>query len=212
MPSNRSHQNQQRMIRLFLQSKGIIPAAQPKKSKPTPPTEPPKLPSIPPMVDPIILESYVNGHHRGPTAEDMQVAWSQSLQHPWNKAIINLLSSEFGQNVKACRYQLLPELPNDAGKAYVKDAITNKLSARQTWVRDKMQKMRDRGHLTASELSEFFTEVKRGEAAKARRRERKKYVSHSTHLHEISNDHDSALSQACRNHRRCIEYPVVERS
>ena len=199
------------MIQLFLQNKDVIPAKLQNRQPPQPP-QPPALPIIPLIVDPAILDGYLKGHHRGPTAEYMLVAWTESLQHPWNKEVINLLSSEFRRNVKACRYQLLTELPVNAGKAYITSAITAKLSTRQTALRSKKQKIKDRSHLSAAEVAHYFEQEKQESLRQARRRERKKYVSSLINSRESSIDRRLAVYQACRNRSRCIGFPMVERS
>jgi hypothetical protein len=132
------------------------------------------LPSMPPAVDPTTLNAYIQRLHPGPTTDYMPISWKDSMGHPWNQKVIQMLVAEFNKKVKDCHYQLLTSLPDNN---FTTNTIRNKLSRHQTMLNSSMRKMQQAGNLSASELAAVLTQEKDEARCKSRRNERRRNVS-----------------------------------
>jgi hypothetical protein len=118
-----------------------------------------------------------NRLHPGPSPEFIPISWSDTLNHPWNRMVIQLLAAEFRSNVEHCHYQLLTSLPADTGGEQIVEMIEKKLKRRQsllkTALRQFSQDSRDR---TLPELHEIFIKGNHEKFRKARRNEQRRSV------------------------------------
>jgi hypothetical protein len=135
------------------------------------------LPTMPPAVDAAVLNAYVDGVHPGPNENNMPISWNLPMTHAWNRKVIQLLTAEFKNNVKACKYQLMTTLPTDLDKNYIKRAIRSKLASRRTELNSSMRKATQAKNLTPAEISASFDAERKRRLLNCRRNERRKNVS-----------------------------------
>ena len=95
----------QNFIRRFLREKNLLPPSLGKKEVDKRPPKPPTRPTMPPSVDAVILDAYCRRLHSGPNPTHMPFSWDSPVDHPWNRAVIQLLATQFKMDVKDCRYQ-----------------------------------------------------------------------------------------------------------
>jgi hypothetical protein len=163
----------QDVIRTFLRSKGIIPSPQKDGNK----SATHKFDA--PAVDPMILNDYCSRNHCGPTKEYMPISWTSPMRHAWNIKVIQLLSAEFKDNVKAGHYQKMMTLPNDQdGQHSVFNIIQRKLGSHQATLQKTSRKRTKAGPLSQLEFDELMLKAETADGLKKRRAERKKNVGH----------------------------------
>jgi hypothetical protein len=107
----------------------------------------------------------------------MPFSWDSPVDHPWNQAIVQLLTAQFRNNVKGGRYQKMTSLPANLGEDFVTNAIRNKLARRQTTLRVVMRKLNNFPQLSDVEFADMLADHQRESQMKGRRYERRRNVS-----------------------------------
>jgi hypothetical protein len=169
----------QTYIRRFLCEKGLLPPSSNKKEKEKRPPEQPSRPTMPPSVDAVILEAYCRRIHPGPNPDHMPFSWDNPVDHPWNQAVVQLLTTQFKKNVKDCRYQKMTSLPaslNDGTRDFVANAIRKKLARRQNVLRIVMRKLNNFPNLSDFEFADMLAKHQLESHMKGRRYERRRNV------------------------------------
>ena len=169
----------QDLIRVFLREKGLLPPASGKKDKEKRPPEQPPRPTMPPSVDAVILEAYCRRLHSGPIVNHMPFSWDSPVDHPWNKAVIQLLATQFKNNVKDCRYQKMTSLPANLGDGatdFVANAMRNKLARHQNTLRIVMRRLNNFPQLSDVKFADMLADHQRESYVKGRRYERRRNV------------------------------------
>ena len=145
------------------------------------------------------VDAYMDRAGPGPADEDPRFAWERTANHPWNRAVVRILATNFKTYASTTGITHLVKLlgagmeggkggkVEDYGAALdkitdIEAVIADKLADQQRRYRTLMRKMRSLNGLSALEVKETLKGGLRTSQTASRRNERKRNVGYLSNL------------------------------
>ncbi len=135
------------------------------------------------------VDAYMDRAGPGPSNEDPRFAWERTASHPWNRAVVRILASNFKTYASTAGIAHLAKLLRagmEGGKAEdygaaldkIADIVADKFANQQRRYRTLMRKMTSLNGLSALEVKETLKGKLRASQTASRRNERKRNVGY----------------------------------
>lgn len=142
------------------------------------------------------VDAYLDRAGPGPADEDPRFAWERTANHPWNRAVVRILATNFKTYASTTGITHLVKLlgagmeggkVEDYGAALdkitdIEAVIADKLADQQRRYRTLMRKMRSLNGLSPLEVKETLKGSLRTSQTASRRNERKRNVGYLSNL------------------------------
>ena len=154
------------------------------------------LVQLPDGPNPLSVESYANRLGKGPSEDRPLFSWSHSVAHPWNIAVIRILTSKFRAYSIQNGLPKLLQLLNPSHRANtstidldalvefgdVEKLITEKIGYQQSRLRGAMRNIHSMQGKTGAEIGSALLSKSVAERTRACRNERRRNVSYMIYL------------------------------